>query len=369
MRFSSIVIVAVCLQLFVHTGCKKPSQPQQPTVEMSEVKINDFRFAEVDYSSIDIVHPAIIGGVETNPGRIAIRIPRGATGLQLTPLLGNFQKNGFVIAPRLGEKTDYLHKEILYSITSANDPQQKVHYWISVQEEPVEGELAITNLRFLKSMNAQLSEDVAAAQIIHSNSSIGKIHVFVPAGTHFGALTAVIDHNGDEVRYTQNSFQVPQNSPTVYPHTGISLDLAYPKGFYIALKRGTEVLTYSVIVDVEKPIVFVHDHVTISGLQAGPTQTVKVGELYNRGNRPISITQIAHSEHLPQGSDLRTFVAVPSGGLLPGQKTDVTTTLLEGFFFPGTYKVKASMRPSFFQEQEMQNFLQPSFFNLTVELQ
>lgn len=369
MRFLSIAIAGICLQLFVHIGCKKSNQPQLPTVDLSAIKINDFRFAEVTNSSIDIEHPTIVGGVETSPGRITVRIPRGNTGLQLTPLNGNFQKNGFEIAPQLGEKTDYLYKEILYSITSVNDPLKKVHYWVSVQEEPLVGELAITNLRFLKSMNAQLSEDIAATQIIHSNSSIGKIHVFVPAGTHFGALTAVIDHNGDEVRYTQNAFEVPANSPTIYPHTGISLDLAYPKGFYIALKRGTEVLTYSVIVDVEKPIVFVNDHVTVSGLQTGPTQTLKVGELYNRGNRPISVTQIVHSEHLPQGSDLRTFVVVPSGGLLPGEKTDVTTTLLEGFFFPGTYKVKASMRPSFFQEQEMQSFLEPSFFNLTVQLQ
>lgn len=370
MRFSFITMAALLLQLFIFSGCKKNTQPQpQLSVDISKITIKDFRFSEVNYSSIDIDHPTLVNGIETDPGLITIRIPRGSTGLQLTPLITNFQQQGFTIAPQLGVQTDYLYKEILYSITSATEPQKKVHYWVSVQEEAEAGPLAITNLRFLKSMNAQLADDVVAAQILHESSSIGKIHVFVPAGTHFGALTAVIDHNGDEVRYTQSAFQVPGNSATVYPHTGISLDLAYPKGFYVAVKRGAEVKTYSVIVDVIKPIVFVNDHVTITGLQAGTTQLVKVGELYNRGNRPISITQIAHSDHLPQGSDLRTFVGVPSGGLLPGEKTDVTTTITSGFFFPGTFEVKASMRPSFFQEPEMQNFLQPSFFNLKVELQ
>lgn len=369
MRLLSIAIAAVCVQLFILSGCKKPNQPQQPTVDLSTVKINDFRFSEVNYSSIDIDHPTVVAGVETNPGRITIRIPKGNTGLQLTPLITNFQRQGFTIAPQMGVQTDYLYKEILYSITSVSDPQKKVHYWVSVQEEAEAGPLAITNLRFLKSMNAQLADDVTAAQILSENSTIGKIHVFVPAGTQFGALTAVIDHNGDELRYTQNAFEVPANSATVYPHTGLSLDLAYPKGFYVAVKRGAEVKTYSVIVDVIKPAVFINDHVTITGLQAATTQTVKVGELYNRGNRPISITEITHSDQMPQGSNLRTFVAVPSGGLLPGEKTDVTTTITSGFFFPGTFEVKASMRPSFFQEPEMQNFLQPSFFNLKVELQ
>lgn len=372
MRFTSIAMAALLLQLFIFSGCKKNTQPQPQTqtpVDISTIKINDFRFSEVNYSSIDIDHPTVVNGIETEPGRITIRIPRGTTGLQLTPLTTNFQTQGFSIAPQLGVQTDYLFKEILYSITSSSEPQKKVNYWVTVQEEAEAGPLAITNLRFLKSMNAQLTDDVVAAQILPNNGSIGKIHVFVPAGTHFGALTAVIDHNGDEVRYTQSSFQVPANSATVYPHTGKSLDLAYPKGLYVAVKRGTEVKTYSVIVDVLKPIVFLDDHVTISGLQAGTTQTVKVGELFNRGNRPITITQLVHSDHLPQGSDLRTFVTIPSGGLLPGQKVDVKTTLQQGFFDPGTYEVKASMRPGFFQEPEMQNYLQPSFFNLKVQLQ
>ena len=370
MRLTSIAMAVLLLQLFIFSGCKKGTQPQpQSPVDISTVKINDFRFSEVNYSSIDIDHPTVVNGIETEPGQITIRIPRGNTGLQLTPLVSNFQKQGYSIAPQLGVKTDFLYKEQLYTITSASDLQKKINYRVTVQEEPVAGTLAITNFRFLKSMNAQLSEDISAVQIIHGNGSIGKIHVIVPADTHFGALTPVIEHNGTQVVYTQNAFDVPANSTTVYPYMGLSIDFAYPKGFYIAVKRGGEVMTYSVIVDVEKPIVFVSDYVIMSGLQSGITQTVKVGELYNRGNRPITITQIAHSDHVPYGSDLRTFVTMPSGGLLPGEKADVRTTLLEGFFDPGTYEVKASLRPGFFQEPEMQNYLQPSFFNLKIQLQ
>lgn len=370
MRLSSIATAVVLLQLFVFSGCKKNTQPQpQQPVDLSKITINDFRFSEVNYSSIDIDHPIVVNGAETEPGLITIRIPRGTTGLQLTPLVSNFQKQGFSIEPQLGVKTDFLFKEQLYTITSASEPEKKINYRVAVQEEPVAGTLAVTNFRFLKSKNAQLSADISAVQIIHGNGTTGKIHVIVPADTHFGALTPVIEHNGEQVVYTQNAFEVPANSTTVYPTTGLSIDFAYPKGFYIAVKRGGEVMTYSVIVDVANPIVFVNDHVIMSGLQSGVTQTITVGELYNRGNRPITITQIAHSDHVPYGSDLRTFVAVPSGGLLPGQKVDVKTTLLNGFFDPGTYEVKASMRPAFFQEPEIQEFLQPSHFNLKVQLQ
>lgn len=370
MRFTSFAMAALLLQLFIFSGCKKSTQPQPPTpIDLSTIKISDFRFSELNYSSIDINHPTVINGIETEPGLITIRIPRANTGLQLTPLVSNFQKKGYSITPQLGVKTDFLYKEMLYTITSASDPQKKINYRVTVQEEAGTGTLAVTNFRFLKSMNAQLSEDISAVQINQDNGTIGKIYVLVPAGTHFGALTPVIEHNGEQVSYTQTAFQIPSNNKPIYPHTGLSIDFAYPKGFYISVKRGAEVITYSVIVDVEKPIVFLNDHVIMSGLQSGITQTIKVGELYNRGNRPITITQLAHSDHVPYGSGLQTFVTMPAGGLLPGQKVDVNTTLTAGFFDPGTYEVKASMRPGFFQEAGMQMFLQPSVFNLKVQLQ
>ncbi len=372
MRYLSVSVTTLMVLLFIFTSCKKNKplpEPTPPVIDLSGVQLTDFRFSEVNYTSITITHPIIVNGEETTPGVITIKIPYGSTGLQLTPLTANFQKAGFTISPQLGVKTDYLFKEVLYSIVSESNPQKKVHYRVTVQQEPAPGPLAITNFRFLKSMNSQLSEDIYAAQILEQSGTISKIHVFVPEGTHLGALTAVIDHNGDELRYTQSSFEVPANSSKIYPSNGLSIDYSYPRVFYIAVKRGDEAHTYAVLVDVEKPIVFVESYANITGLQSGITQTIKVGELYNRGNRRMTINQIIHSDHVPEYSDLRTFVTVPSGGILPGAKVDIFTTLTAGFFFPGTYQVKALMRPTFFQQPEMQNFLQPSVFNLKIQLQ
>nr|WP_294906991.1 hypothetical protein [uncultured Lacibacter sp.] len=294
-------------------------------------------------------------------------IPYGSTGLQLTPLVSNFEKQGFTISPQLGVKTDYLNKEVVYTISSTQNPQQKVRYKVVVQQaEP--GPLQLTNVKFLQSKNAQLNADVAAAHVLHGSGSIGKVYVFVPAGTDFRTLTASLEHNGEEVVFTQNAADVPANSSTVYPQNGQQLDLAYPKGFYVAVKRGNETVTYSIVVDVAKPIEFTQSFVTLD-LAAGANHNLKAGEVVNKGNRPLTITQIVHTDPSPANSPLRTFVLIPSGGLLPGAKADVMTSFDASFLPAGTYEITARMRPNFVMENEVQTLLQPSNFALKVKLQ
>ncbi len=369
MRHFLFFLAAILSFSIVFLSCSKDDDqtPRLPEIDLLTIKINDFKFSETNNVSIDIEHPVITNGQQSLAGSIDIVIPHNASSLQLTPLQSNFQKDGYTISPALGVVKDFSN-EILYTISANANPQKKISYKIKVQKAIDNTPLSITGFTFLKSDNNQFNEDVVATKIIHEEATIGEIHVFVPLGTNFTNLKAKISHNGDEIRYTQNAFEVPGNSPNVYPSNGISIDYTYPKGFYIALRRGTEVKTYSVLVDIKNPIRFANDNVSISGIQSGPTQTIKVGELVNQGNRPITLKNILHTEHNPVGTNLRSFATIPSGGLLPGNKVDILTTLTEGFFFPGTFQVKASYMPSFFQQPEMQTSLEPSVFNLSVEL-
>ncbi|NCU03667.1 MAG: hypothetical protein GXC73_06725 [Chitinophagaceae bacterium] len=214
----------------------------------------------------------------------------------------------------------------------------------------------------------QLNADITAAHVLHSNSSIGKVYVFVPEGTDFRTLTASLEHNGEQVVFTQNAAEVPANSTTAYPENGQQLDLAYPKGFYVAVKRGDETVTYSIVVDLAKPISFTQELVTLD-LATGVNHHLKAGEIINRGNRPLTITQIVHSDPSPANSPLRTFALIPSGGLLPGAKADVMTSFDASFLPAGTYEITARMRPNFILENEVQTLLQPSNFTLKVKLQ
>ncbi|NCU03666.1 MAG: hypothetical protein GXC73_06720 [Chitinophagaceae bacterium] len=136
MRLFSFIATALFFQLIV-TGCKKPTSQPLPVVDLSTVKITAFQFSETANTSINITHPFISNGAEVQQGRIDIVIPFGTTGLQLTPLVSNFEKQGFTISPQLGVKTDYLNKEVVYTISSATEcryncsacfAQQQLHW-------------------------------------------------------------------------------------------------------------------------------------------------------------------------------------------------------------------------------------------------
>ncbi|RXK61966.1 hypothetical protein ESA94_02835 [Lacibacter luteus] len=367
MRLLTFVATVLFMQLLSISSCKKPTPSTAPAVDLSQVKITAFEFAEATAVSVNITHPVLVNGEETTAGRIEIIMPEDLTGLQLTPLVSNFLQQEFTISPQLGIKTDYENKEVLYTITSTQNTRKKLRYKVVVQKETA-GALRLTDVQLLQSSNPQLGSDIHAAHILHSNASIGKVYLFVPAGTNFSSLTAKMVHNGSEVRYTQNAAEVPGNSANVYPANGQVLDFAYPKGFYVALKRGNETVTYSIVVDVVKPVAFTNEQVTLQ-LATGVNHQLKAGELHNRGNRPITINQIVHADPVPALSPLRTFVLIPSGGLLPGQKADVITSFDARSLPAGAYEITAKIRPGFVMEPEAQTFLQTSDFKLKAVLQ
>lgn len=254
MRHTGLLLTAVLL-VFVITlsSCKKGGADpgnSTTTIDLLQVRLNDFQLVETQYTNINITHPVITNNVETQMGEIRVTVPAG-TSLQLTPRTSNFTNNDFQLLPQLGVKQNFSGSTFLYTITSKTDASKQVHYTVRVVEEQVQPTAAtITSFRFDKSKNPFLTADVNAQLIIEGTATLGKIFVFVPVGTSFASLTPTIGFQGTGLFYSQDPSVAPENVTTAYPASGTAIDFTYPKSFYAIVKSGSEVKAYTVIVDV-----------------------------------------------------------------------------------------------------------------------
>ncbi len=370
MKYTTFVLTAL---LFVLTAtlssCKKTATSTDnptPTINLSQVQISDLQLEETQYTNINIIHPIIINNIETQMGEIVVTVPTG-TSLQLTPKTSNFTNIDFKVSPQLGVKQNFAGSTFLYTITSKTDASKEVHYTVRIleqQSQPVTA--AITSFRFERSKNPTLSGDINAQLIIEGNGTLGKIFILLPVGTSFASLTPTIGFQGTSLLYTQDTSIPIGNVTSVYPATGTSIDFSYPKSFYAIVRSGSEVKAYDVIVDVVSPIVLNSTTVTTADVQAGSAQTVAATTFINRGNHPITIARVDHSDHVPAGiSVVRGAAFVPSSGLLPGNSGNITATISAQTFPPGTYGVTATFRPRLKDYSEADNLLQAASLQIT----
>ena len=162
--------------------------------------MNDFQLVETAYASINITHPVISNGAETQPGVIRVTVPAG-TPLQLTPKTSNFTDIGFTVSPQLGQPQNFLNRTVIYTITSKQDVSKQVHYAVTITEagtQPNTG-ATLTSFRFEKSKNPFLPSDIEATRIIEGVASLGKVFIFVPTGTSFASLTPNMNYQGTGV--------------------------------------------------------------------------------------------------------------------------------------------------------------------------
>ncbi|MDQ3276871.1 MAG: hypothetical protein M3Q06_01000, partial [Bacteroidota bacterium] len=320
-------------------SCKKPVETGEE-VDLAAVRMHDFQLAEIAYSDITITHPVITDGVETQPGEIEVVIPKGTTQLQVTPIAANFSKSGFSISPAMEVKQNFLNRVVIYRIASARDAAKAVHYYVRVREayDAPAGNVQVTGFRLLKAKNPDLPADVESTRILHGEGTIGKIFVFVPAGTDFSSLTPTITHNGTALFYSQDPSTSADQSTTVYPAEGKKIDFSYPKAFYVVVKKGDESRTYDVIVDVRAPVLFGQTAVTTANVKAGTNQVIDATTFVNRGNHPISISSVTHSQQVPAGLNaVRGIGYVPTFGLLPGGTGNAKASVSAQTYPPGTY--------------------------------
>lgn len=370
MAYQSVRLLHLLFLSLFFFACSKNDDRNDSGVEvdLNKAKINQFQFAELSNLPTTIEHPVLVNGTEVQRGKITITFPADQTNWELTPLTSNFQEQAFRIEPALGRKTNYESGRLVYSIQSTRSSSRKVHYEVIVtRAAPLP--LALSGFKFLKASNPSLPQDVQATRIIENIASIGYVYIFVPRGTDLTQLIATIDHNATTVFYTQDENEAPVLSNTAYPAAGLSIDLKYPKPFFIALKRGGDVRTFSVIVDYEDPISLNVAGVQVPNLAVGSNHSVKIAELENRGNHPIGIGATTYEETFPANiTVIRSSVAIPAGGLLPGEKTDVMATINATNFPPGTYVTTAIFPPQLFRDQKSSDLLTPASLKITAEL-
>jgi hypothetical protein len=362
MKFALPGFLAILL-LTIIVSCKKDPTTNTSTIDMLQARFTSFELAETAYSSIDIKHPELNNNSEVNKGEIHITIPKGNTQLKLTPKTSNFNNDQFIIRPQLGQVQNFSGGKVTYTISSIKDPAKRVHYEVTIVEEqdPVNNQVQITNFKFEKSKNPGLPSDIDAAKIIHSNSSIGKIFVFVPAGTDFSKLTPTITYSGQGLYYSQDELSAPSNSTTIYPAGGTLIDFAYPKKFYAVVKSASEVWTYDVIVDVRDPIKFTNSTINTGDVVKGKLHSLQVSGITNQGNHPISLVKVDHKNQIPSGLNvIRAFRAVPSFGLKPKERIDFNVNISAQTYPPGTYRTTAVFTPGIYHEADSDKLLQTS---------
>ena len=352
-------------------GCKKDPQAPQIPVDLAQARLNDFKLAEVTYTTIDISHPALHNGAQTERGRIQVTIPKGATGLRLTPEPSNFTNDRFTISPRMGEARNFSSGVITYTITSKDDASKQVHYDVTITEEEPPAPVApkVTALKFEAAKNAGLSNDVVATRIDEGVATLGRIYIFVPVGTDFSQLTPTITHEGGTLYYSQDASASPGSATTTFPASGMAIDFAWPKVFYAIVKGATSVNTYEVFVDVRNPIKLEQGTVTTASLSKGSSHFIQVSSLVNQGNRPITLAGVDHTGQVPSGINaVRCSSSFPSLGLNPGARAVVNATISGQTYPPGTYQTTAVFRPGFYGLPEAHTLLQPSTLQVTTTI-
>ena len=370
MRYANLKIIALLLLFTTIFSCRKdPANPVTGDVDLSQVRMNDFQLVETAYSSITVTHPVITNGVETQGGEIRLTIPTGTT-FQLTPKVTNFTNSDFTLSPQLGVKQNFLGRTIIYTIISKKNASKQVHYAVSITEEQAQPtQTALTSFKFEKAKNPFLTADVEAARIIESVATIGKVFVFLPAGTSFSSLTPTIGFQGTSLFYSQDAASSPANATTVYPAAGMAIDFTWPKVFYAVVKNSTDVKTYEVIVDVKAPIRFDNAAVTTPNVQAGSLHSVQATTFLNVGNHPISLAAVDQSDHFPAGtSAVRGAGFIPSGGLKMGERANVMATISAQTWPVGTYAVTSTFKPKLFNHPEADDLLESTSLRITATI-
>lgn len=366
-------IPAILFALFTLLSCSKDpadenDNPDEDTIDLTNVKIQQFNFAEHTNLSISIEHPIVSNGTEIQPGKITITLPSDSDLSGLTPVASNFQQAGFRIEPALGNKTNYSNGSLRYTIRSTQNQSKKVHYDL-ILTKAAPPPLSLAGFVFPKSNNPQLQHDITATEIVENPASLNYIYIFVPDGTDLSRLTAGIQHNGSSIYFSQDETLPTDQYSTLYPAGGTEIDFRYPKGFFLSLRRGTEMKTYSVIVDYMTPVSINHTNTSLPDLKQGINHMVKAGEITNTGNQPIGMTATSYSETIPAGiTVIRANAGIPSGGLLPGAKADIMASI-NGINFPvGNYQTTAKFQPNLFRDQSYTGTLQSVTIKISADL-
>jgi hypothetical protein len=329
--FFSVAVIITSLA----SSCSS-DDPTEPQAELENAKLTDFPLTEVEYISINIVHPELTNGEETKQGKIEITIPHSRQSMVLSLKEFKLDNSKYTISPGVGEAMDFSTEGVIYTIASTIDPAKMVHYLVTVSHggEPFTENSEITGFKFEASKNPALDKTIEALKIVaYENSSEAAIYVIVPVGTDFSNLTPTITYDAAEVKYrTDGEFKT-------YPTNGMAVDFKYPKRFSIQAENsnGVKSKIYHVIVDVKDPIRFEKTTLVTPEIKTGDGSAFEyfftIMTWTNQGNHPITGMSPDHYKDrvypIPEyhgNNIITTSLSNPVGGtpgVLPGEMGQV----------------------------------------------
>src|SRR5688500_18775803 len=122
--FSSVAVIITLLA----TSCSSDDPSDDPKNEsgtdLKNAKLVDFPLSEVDYLTINIIHPELAKGEETKPGKIEITIPYSRQSMVLSLKEFKLDNSKYSISPGIGETQIFTTEGVIYTITSNFDPDK-----------------------------------------------------------------------------------------------------------------------------------------------------------------------------------------------------------------------------------------------------
>jgi hypothetical protein len=354
--FNLRAITALLLIFCALHLCQCSDDPKYNATDLANARLTDFPLFEIEYLSIDIVHPVIANGIEASHGTIEITIPHSQQSLMLS--LKEFNVEHYNISPSIGVQQDFSVGPVVYTLSSQTSLDRSVHYDVTISHSgpPWFTNKEITGFKFEKSKNPQLAETIDALKIAeYENGSENGIYVIFPVGTDFTNLTPTITFDAAKLYYNNDTHFMP------YPENGLTVDFKYPKHFFLQVENslGEKSLVYNVIVDVKNPIRFDPPVLHTPDVEVGDNFEFEnffaLVEWTNQGNHPVTgMSPINYTDRVfPAGfpeelTVITTSLVNPgaSPGVLPGQKGNVHVKVRKTSL-PGVYSTKANFLPTF----------------------
>src|SRR5436189_1992564 len=85
-KFKRFFLSAAVVITLLASSCSSddPNDPHEPDADLENARLTDFPLSEVDYLSINIIHPELTNGEETKQGKIEITIPHSRQSMVLS---------------------------------------------------------------------------------------------------------------------------------------------------------------------------------------------------------------------------------------------------------------------------------------------
>ncbi len=384
-KLMSLGILMFSLLLMVNCDSSDENQTVEAEVDIEEAQLSSFPLFGINPVGVEITQPVIVDNKEETPGRIVITVPYTINSLDdmstsITSEELNLSK--FNVTPGNDAQLSFEGgKEHRFTITRATgDKAPLLNYVVSVVKEaaPVPEVLEITDIKFEKSKNRDLPNDIVITRRVETGFNRERIYLLFPVGTDFSSLVPTITYEGTRLYYTQDSSDVLEDLNVEFPTVDTSFDFKYPKRFFLALKNNDEdkIVTAEIILDVVKPVKMETTSITTPDGVHGTSRSAFSGvtKWINQGNQSLTATaqRIPSYENIspvidPPYNVITAGLQVPAFGLKPGESADVNV-FVENRFPELTYKTTAVFYTRINDDYNSEDLFEPTKLDITSRI-